>query len=132
MIAPIAVVGAAALAGLWHLGDIVLLLIAAAATVGWLLLCARAERTGEHEWAPLTLFGVTVGLLILLSGWDSGVAGVVAHWSPWVGIRVDPDRLLMIIGVVLLQLVTGNQLVRLLLASVGAVKLSVSHSRPTG
>lgn len=33
-----------------------------------------------------------------------------------------PDRLLMITGVVLLQLVTGNQLVRLLLGSVGAVK----------
>lgn len=122
VVAPIAVVGAAALAGLWHLGDIVPLLIAAAASVGWLLLCARAEETGDREWAPLTLFGVAVGLLVLLSGWDSGVAGLVARWPSWVGIRVTPDRLLMIAGVVVLQLVTGNQLVRLLLGSVGAVK----------
>ena len=35
---------------------------------------------------------------------------------------VSPNRLLMIVGAVLLQLVTGNQLVRLVLGSVGAVK----------
>ncbi len=43
----------AALGGLWHLGDIALLVIAAAASIGWLVLCARAEETGEREWAPL-------------------------------------------------------------------------------
>lgn len=31
---------------------------------------------------------------------------------------VDPGRLVMVVGVVLLQLATGNQLVRLLLGSV--------------
>ncbi|MGZ6778330.1 MAG: hypothetical protein ACXVGO_04980, partial [Mycobacterium sp.] len=36
--------------------------------------------------------------------------------------QVDPDRLLMVVGVTLLQLSTGNQLVRLVLGSVGAVK----------
>ena len=122
VVAPIAVACTAALAGLWHLGDIALLLIAAAASVGWLLLCARTERTGDHEWAPLALFGGTAGMLILLSGWGSDVAGLVACWPPWVGLEVSPDRLLMTTGVVLLQLVTGNQLVRLLLGSVGAVK----------
>ena len=61
-------------------------------------------------------------MLILLSGWGSDVAGVAARWPSWVGIAVDPDRLLMVIGVVLMQLVTGNQLVRLVLGTVGAVK----------
>jgi hypothetical protein len=125
-VAPVAVVGCAALAGLWHLGDIALLVIAAVASVGWLLLCARAERTGEHELAPLALFGGTVGLLIVLSGWGSDVDGLVQRWASWTGLpgveEVDPDRLLMVTGVVLLQLVTGNQLVRLVLGSVGAVK----------
>jgi hypothetical protein len=65
VIAPAVVVGGAALAGLWHLGDIVLLVIAAVASVVWLLLCARAERIGE---APLVLFACAVGLLIVLSG----------------------------------------------------------------
>ena len=124
--APVVVVGVALLAGLWHLGDVPLLLIAAAASIGWLLLYARAERTGEHEAAPLALFVAAVGLLIVLSGWGSDVDGLVQRWSTWVDLpalgQVGPDRLLMIVGVVLLQLVTGNQLVRLLLGSVGAVK----------
>jgi hypothetical protein len=122
MVAPVVVLACAALAGLWHLRDIALLMLAAASSVGWLLLCTRAERTGEHEVAPLVLFGGTVGLLIVLSGWDSDVTGLVARWPSWVGFEVDPDRLLMITGVAVLQLVTGNQLVRLVLGSVGAIK----------
>jgi hypothetical protein len=126
VVAPVVVVGCAALAGLWHLGDIALLLIAAVASIGWLLLCARAERTGEHEVAPLVLFGAAAGLLIVLSGWGSDVDGLVRRWASWTGLPgvegVDPDRLLLVVGVVLLQLVTGNQLVRLVLGSVGAVK----------
>jgi hypothetical protein len=120
--APIVVAVCAALAGLWHLGDIVLLVIAALAGIAWALLCARAERTGERELAPLALFGSAVAVLIALSGLGSDVTGLVARWPAWVGIPVDPDQLLMVIGVVLLQLVTGNQLVRLLLGSVGSIK----------
>jgi hypothetical protein len=122
VVAPVVVAGTAVLAGLWRLGDVVLLLIAAAASVGWVLLSARAERTGEHEVAPLALFGAVLVLLIALSGLGSDVGGLVARWPSWVGIAVGPDRLLMVIGVVLLQLVTGNQLVRLLLGSVGSIK----------
>jgi uncharacterized protein YpuA (DUF1002 family) len=48
VVAPIAVAGTAALAGLWHLGDIALLLTAVAASVGWLVLSARTERTGSR------------------------------------------------------------------------------------
>jgi hypothetical protein len=122
-LAPVAVVVTALLAGLWHFGDIPLLVIAAAASIGWLLLCARAERTGRHEPAALVLFAAAVGALILLSGWGSAVGGLIARWPHWAGRDgVDPDRLLMVAGVVLLQLVTGNQLVRLVLGSVGAVK----------
>ena len=124
--APVVVVACAALSGLWHLGDIPLLAIAAAAGVGWVVLCARAERTGEHQGAPLAVFGLALAALILLSGWASEVAGLVGRWSSWVEVPavgdVSPDRLLMVVGVVLLQLVTGNQLVRLVLGSVGAVK----------
>ena len=124
VIAPVMVVGCAVLAGLWRLGDVALLAIAAVASIGWLLLCARAERTGENEVAPLAVFGGAVGLLIVLSGWGSDVAGLVARWPSWVGPLGGPDQLLMVVGVLLLQLVTGNQLVRLVLGSVGAIKLA--------
>nr|WP_090279785.1 hypothetical protein [Mycolicibacterium komanii]CRL75844.1 hypothetical protein CPGR_04214 [Mycolicibacterium komanii] len=120
--APLVVVGCAALAGLWRWGDIVLLTVAAAASVGWVLLGERAERTGHRQIAPLVVFGGALGLLVLLAGWSSEVAGVAARWPSWVGIAVSPDRLLMVVGVMLMQLVTGNQLVRLVLGSVGSVK----------
>jgi hypothetical protein len=124
--APVVVVGCALLAGLWHLGDLPLLAVAAAAGGAWIRLCARAERTGAHQAAPLVVFGTAVGLLIVWSGWASDVAGPVGSWSAWVELpglhHPDPDRLLMVAGVTLLQLVTGNQLVRLVLGSVGAVK----------
>ena len=126
VIAAVAVVACAALSGLWHLGDLPLLAVAAAASVVWVLLGARAERTGEHQGAPLAVFGIAVGTLILLSGWASEVAGLVGRWSLWAEVPavgdVSPDRLLMVVGVVLLQVATGNQLVRLVLGSVGAVK----------
>jgi hypothetical protein len=125
VIAPTVVVVCAALSGLWHHGDIPLLIIAAAAGASWVLLGARAER-GDHEGAPLAVFGLALAALILLSGWASDVGGLVARWSSWVEVPgigdVSPNRLLMVVGAVLLQLVTGNQLVRLVLGSVGAVK----------
>lgn len=124
--APSVVVACAALSGLWHGGDFPLLAIAAAAGVGWIVLGARAERSGDHEGAPLAVFGLALAVLILLSGWGSDVGGLVARWATWVDLPgiadVGADRLLMVIGVVLLQFVTGNQLVRLVLGSVGAVK----------
>jgi hypothetical protein len=123
---PLVVVGCVLLAGLWHLGDIPLLVIAAAAGVGWTVLCERAERTGEHQGGPLALFAAAVALLILLSAWGSDVTGLVQRWAAWADLPgsgdVNPDRLLIVVGAVLLQLVTGNQLVRLVLSSVGAVK----------
>jgi hypothetical protein len=95
-------------------------------SVGWLLLCGRAERMGTNQALPLAVFGAGVTLLILLSGWGSDVGGLIGRWSAWAGLfgnhPVDPNRLLMIVGVVLVQLATGNQLVRLVLGSVGAVK----------
>ncbi|KUH74128.1 hypothetical protein AU184_25435 [Mycolicibacterium novocastrense] len=120
--APLVVIACAAMAGLWRWGDVVLLVVAAVSGVGWVVLSARAERTGRHQVTPLVVFGGALGVLILLSGLGSEVAGVAARWPDWVGITVSPDRLLMIVGVMLMQLVTGNQLVRLVLGSVGAVK----------
>jgi len=126
VLGPVVVAGCAALAGLWHLGDVALLALAAASCVGWTLLCARAERTGRHEVAPLVVFGSTLAMLLSLSGWASEAAGAAARWAGWLTLpgpgEVGAGRLLIVAGVVLLQLVTGNQLVRLVLGSVGAVK----------
>lgn len=125
IVGPVVVAVCAALGALWHAGDIALLILAAAATVAWQLLCARTERTGLHHLAPLVAFAAALALLTVLSGWGCEVNGIVARWSRWVALPLDhfpPTRLLMIVGVVLLQFATGNRLVRLVLASVGAVR----------
>jgi len=123
---PVVVVACAALAGLWHLGDLPLLVIVAGAGVGWVVLGARSDRSGDHQSAPLMIFGLALAVLILLSGWGSEVGGLIARWTEWVDLPgigdIGPDRVLMVVGVVLLQIITGNQLVRLVLGSVGAVK----------
>ena len=123
----LAALGTAALCGLWHLGDLLLVSLTAAATAAWELSCAHAERVGgRRQVAPLVLFTAVIAVLVLLSGLGSPIGGPVRAWSNWATLpgldSVDPGRLVMVAGVVLLQLVTGNQLVRLLLGSVGAVK----------
>lgn len=126
IVAPLVVVACAALSALWHPGDIAPLIIAATASAGWVVLGARAERSGEHQGGPLAVFGLALAALIMLSGLASDVGGLVERWSSWVDVPavgdVSPTRLLMIVGTILLQFVTGNQLVRLVLGSVGAVK----------
>ncbi|HUO40790.1 MAG TPA: hypothetical protein VMU34_24420 [Mycobacterium sp.] len=125
IVGPAVVVLVAALSGLWHRGDIALLAIAALATVAWEWLSVRSERSGKQHAAPLLVFTATLVVLIVLSGWGSRAGGVVERWIQWSGLplaHVEAARLLMVVGAVLLQLVTGNQLVRLVLGSVGAVK----------
>ena len=124
-IGPVVVVVCAALCAMWHGGDIPLLVLAAVAAVVWEWLCLRSERRGGRQGAPLELFAVALALLIVFSGWSSSVSGIVARWSAWVQLplnHVTPTRLLMVVGVVLAQFATGNQLVRLVLGSVGAVR----------
>lgn len=115
-------IGVAMLAGLWHLGDLALLAVASVASVGWHVSCERAERTGTRQATPLVVLGGAVAGLILLSGWGSDVAGPVGRWTSWVGLEVTPNRMLIAVGVLLVQAATANQLVRLVLGSVGSVK----------
>ncbi|MEW5812630.1 MAG: hypothetical protein AB1925_24665 [Actinomycetota bacterium] len=120
---PLAVVVGAAVTGLWHLGDVILLVVAAAFSVVWVMLGDAAERSGMRQGRALAVFGAGTGLIVALGGWASPVAGLIGWWLPWIGLDdVAPGKALMVVGVVLLQLVTANQLVRLILGAVGAVR----------
>ncbi|GLP79250.1 hypothetical protein [Mycobacterium antarcticum] len=116
------IVGCLLIGALWHVGDLILLVVAAIAAVAWLLLCDRAERSGRHQALPLTVLGVAIVTLFLLSALGSDVAGLIAHWLTWVGLDASPNRMLMVLGVMLAQLATANAVVRLVLGSVGSVK----------
>lgn len=117
-------VGGAMLAGLWRPGDLALIALAAVGLGGWQFWCGRAERTGSRQIVALTVFGATVTALILLSGWASDVSGPMGRWMSWTTLtgETSPDRVLMAAGVLMVQVGTANQVVRLILGSVGAVK----------
>jgi hypothetical protein len=89
-LAPIVVAACALLAALWHIGDIPLLVIAAAGSVGWVILCARAERTGAHQGAPLAVFAMTVALRLVLAS----VGAVKPAGQPQPSDRLKGGRLL--------------------------------------
>ncbi|VBA32504.1 hypothetical protein LAUMK35_05261 [Mycobacterium pseudokansasii] len=122
---PVVIVACAAVCGLWHARDIVPLGLAALAAVAWEMLCLRSEHTGGHQRPALAVMVVALAVLIILSGLGSHAGGLAARWAHWVALplgTVTPTRLLMVVGVVLLQLATGNQLIRLVLGAVGAVR----------
>lgn len=124
---PAVAVVTAALCGLLHLGDLLLVGIAAVAAMAWELAGNHAERVGgRRQAAPLVLFVAVLAAVILLSGVGSPVTGLVKAWAGWAPVTglasADLTRIMLVAGVILLQVATGNQLVRLLLGSVGAVK----------
>ena len=124
---PVVAAASAALCGLWHLGDLLTVGGAAVAAVAWELSCTRAERTrGRRQALPLLFFGTALAVQILLAGLSSPVTGPIKAWLDWAAVpglgSMEPTRIMLVAGVILLQMVTGNQLVRLLLGSVGAVK----------
>lgn len=124
VLAVVVLVVGSLLAGLWHLGDLQLLVIASVAVVGWNVACERTEVTGTRQGIPLVIIGGAVTALILLSGWASDVGGAVGRWVAWAELpeSVSAGRVLMVLGVMLVQLTTANHVVRLVLGSVGAVK----------
>ncbi|MDF8265316.1 hypothetical protein [Luteipulveratus flavus] len=107
-----------------------LLLLAGCALVAsaWVGLAARSEREHRHEIRPLLVLGGGVVVLLLLAGAGSTAGGALGRWLHWVDLPhlqdVGPERFLLVLAVALVQLSTANQLVRLVLASVGALKPS--------
>ena len=77
-------------------------------------------RTGR-AWLPLVVLASGLTLALLVSGAAPGADGMLGRWLDGVGLPVlqglDADRGLLLLGVVLLQLSTGNVLVRLVLAA---------------
>lgn len=109
-----------------------LVALAALSVLTWVVLADRAlhARSAGHLVALCCLV-VAVGAQLLLSGWAAPAGGVLADWLGWARLPWDPapsaDRLLLLTGLVLVQLSTGNVVVRLVLTSIGAMK----PERPT-
>lgn len=125
-IGPACLLAIAILANLHAPADVVLLVLAGAGTGAWRWTCTRAGTRRHGEAIALTVFAGTVLVVILAAGSSSRAGGGLGSWlrqSAFPALQdLSPDRFLLVLGLGALQLATGNELVRLVLTAIGAVK----------
>ena len=120
------------LAGLTDTSDLVALLVIAAVVVAWGQTVTRAFG-GGRAWAPLLLLGLALALGVAFSGVPDPAGGLLGRWLDGVGVpvlgRLSTDRFLLLVGAFLVQLSTGNVLVRLVLAVTDTVAAKEHDTR---
>jgi hypothetical protein len=114
-------------AGLTEPLDVAALVAIAAVVVAWGQTVTRGFGRGP-AWLPLLVLAVALTGAVVVSGKASPVEGLVADWLGSVDVPVleglDPTRFLLLVAVFLLQLSTGNVVVRLVLTATGTVNPS--------
>ncbi len=119
------VVALGLLAGLTGWPDLFAVLALGGFAFAWELVVAYGFGRGRAA-VPLAVLAVGVAGVVLLSGQAGAAAGPYADWLAGARVPVltdlDPDRCLLLLGVVLVQLSTGNVLVRLVLAATGTMR----------
>lgn len=109
-------------------GDLVALIAIAAAVVAWGQTVWRATESTPQTlpaWVPLAVLGATLVVLLFCSVWAQPVAGVFSTWLSRAEVPVlsgmDPNDALLAAAVFLLQLSSGNTIVRLVLLATRTV-----------
>lgn len=119
-----AVVVLGLLAGLTDGLDVLACLVIALVVVGWGRVVREGFGRDRPEW-PLALLGGALLAAVVLSPLAGQVDGPLADWLgelPWPSAaRADPDTALLVLGGLLVQLSTGNVVVRLVLAATDTV-----------
>jgi hypothetical protein len=120
------------LADLTSARDLVALALLAVAVLAWGQSVTRGFASGR-AWIPLAVLAVALGLAILVSPYAGHAGGPVADWlraSPLPLLEgLDADRALLLAGAMLVQLSTGNVIVRLVLTATGTVNPARVHDR---
>ncbi len=102
----------------------VALIVMAVVVVAWGQTVTRGFGRGP-AWLPLVVLGVGLSGVIVVSGRAGEAGGLLQEWLDDVALPVladaDADRALLLAGVLLVQLSTGNVVVRLVLAVTGTV-----------
>ena len=110
------------LAGLTDLEDLIALAVIAGLVVLWGQSVTRAFGRGR-AWIPLLVLGGSLLLGVLTSAWAGTAGGLLGEWLDSVRVPalegLSADRALLLLGVLLVQLSTGNVVVRLVLAATG-------------
>lgn len=112
------------LADLTEPRDLVALIVLAGFALGWGQVVTRGFAS-DREWLPLTVLGAGLLIAIALSPYAGRADGILGDWldrTPFAVLAsLDADQGLLLLGVMLIQLSTGNVLVRLVLAVTGIV-----------
>ena len=111
-------------AGLTSVGDVVALVVIAAVVVLWGQTVTHAFAGGPAA-LPLAVLGAALVAGVLLSSLAAPVSGFFAAWVQGLPLAflsdLGPERALLLIGVLLVQLSTGNVVVRLVLTATRTV-----------
>lgn len=119
------------LAGLTGAGDLVALVASVVPLAGWVVLSERSLRRGGGHARALLVLGAAALALVATSGFASTAGGPLGRWLAWADLPFSGDRpverLLLVTGLFVVNLATGNVIVRLVLVSVGAMRPSAAH-----
>ena len=123
---PLIIVILGLLAALGSVGAVCLLIGSGLITLAWVVLVGRARINAVHQAVPLAVLLCGLVVLIILSPLAGSADGVLAEWLSTTGwprlVAVGPDRFLLVLGLFVIQLSTGNEIVRLVLAATGTIK----------
>ena len=118
-------------AGLTDWGDLIALAVVAGVVVLWRQTASRAFD-GAPAWIPLVVLGAALAVGVLTSPWAGPAGGLLGDWLDDVGVPIlqglSADRALLLAGVFLAQLSTGNAIVQLVLAATGTTDPAEHHS----
>ena len=113
-------VWAGLVAGLTEPADLTALAVIAGVVVLWGHTVAGAVGRGR-AWVPLLVLGAALSTGALTTAWAGPAGGLLGEWLESANIPalqgVSADRALLLVGVFLVQLSTGNVIVRLVLAA---------------
>ncbi|MEO7351668.1 MAG: hypothetical protein ABIR34_00375 [Marmoricola sp.] len=119
------------IAGLTDWGDLVALAVIAGIVVLWGQMVTRAFA-GARGWLPLLVLGVALVAGVLTSPWASPADGLLGDWLDAVRLPIlqglSADRALVLLGAFLVQLSTGNVIVRLVLTATGTTNPAHHHT----
>lgn len=122
--AAVLVVALGLAAGLTGGVDVVAVLLIAAVTVAWGQAVTRGFGRGT-AWVPLLVAGSGLVVAVAFSGWAGPAEGLLDRWLGDVALPLlagmPADQFLLLLGVVLVQLSTGNVVVRLVLTATGTI-----------
>jgi hypothetical protein len=126
-------VGAGLAAGLTSGVDLAAVLVIAVLALVWDWSVTRGLGRGP-AWVPLVLLAIALAAAVALSGQAGPGGGLLGRWLDDVAVPVlaqlEPDRALLLAGVLVAQLSTGNVLVRLVLAVTNTVN-PARHGTPS-